>query len=120
MWTARQHTRDNSVVSQPETKPLPPEVRTLFWEYGDGTVSLEADRELVLGRVLSAGTWETVRWLRREVGDSSLRDYLSRTHGRLLTPRQLRLWQVLLDLPEDAVTVWITSTARQVWDRRAG
>lgn len=120
MWTARQYTRDNSVVSQPEAKPLPPEVRTLFWEYGDGTVSLEVDRELVVGRVLSAGTWEAVRWLRREVGDSFLRDYLSRTHGRLLAPRQLRLWQVLLDLPEDAVTLWIASAARQVWDRRAG
>jgi hypothetical protein len=107
-------------VSQLEAVPLPPEVRSLFWEYGDRTVSLERDRDLVMGRVLSAGDWEALRWLRREVGDSALIEYLSRTEGRLLSPRQLRLWQALLDLPPDAVTDWITRPARQVWDRRAG
>jgi hypothetical protein len=95
-------------------------VRSLFWEYGDRDVSLEGDRDFVTGRVLSAGGWEALRWLRREMGESSLRDYLSRTRGRLLSPRQLRLWQVLLDLPEETVTKWIEGTARQVWDRRAG
>jgi hypothetical protein len=107
-------------VSQQEAAPLPPEVGTLFWEYGDGTVSLEADRDLVLGRVLSAGSWDALRWLRREVGNSSIGEYLNRTHGHLLSPRQLRLWQALLDIPEETVTRWIESTARQVWDRRAG
>ena len=107
-------------MSQRETVPLPPQVRSLFWEYGDRDVSLEGERDFVMGRVLSTGGWEAIRWLRGEVGEASLREYLSRTRGRLLSPRQLRLWQVLLDLPEETVTAWIESTARQVWDRRAG
>ena len=100
--------------------PLPPEVRTLFWEHGDRPLSLENDHDLVLGRVLSAGSWEAIRWLRAQVGEPVLREYLSQTRGRMLSPRQLRLWQVLLDLPEQAVSQWIEGAARQVWDRRAG
>jgi hypothetical protein len=107
-------------VSLPEETPLPPDVRALFWEYGDRNMSLQSDRDLVMGRVLSAGEWDALRWLRREVGDPALVEYLTRTEGRLLSPRQLRLWQVLVDLPPDAVTDWIARGARQVWDRRAG
>lgn len=99
---------------------LPPQVRSLFWEYGERDVSLEREPDFVMGRVLSAGDWESVRWLRRELGDVALRDYLSRTSGRLLSPRQLRLWQVLLDLPEETVTRWLQKETRQVWDGRAG
>ena len=107
-------------MSPQTSTPLPPEVRSLFWEHGDRALSLERDRDFVLGRVLSAGSWEAMRWVRAQVGDALLGEYLNRTHGRLLSPRQLRLWQVILDLPEDAVTQWIESAARQVWDRRAG
>jgi hypothetical protein len=94
-------------------------VRLLFWEHGDRALSLEDDRDFVLGRVLSVGGWGAIQWLRAQVGEPVLRDYLSRTRGRLLSPRQLRMWQILLDLPEEAVSQWIEEAARQVWDRRA-
>jgi hypothetical protein len=100
--------------------PLPAGVRSLFWEYGESGPSLEHDRDFVIGRVLSAGDWESIRWLRREVRDSGIRDYLSRTGGRLLSRRQLRLWQVLLDLDEDLVGSWLQRETRHLWDRRAG
>jgi hypothetical protein len=74
----------------------------------------------VIGRVLSAGDWESLRWLRRAAGEASIRAYLERTRGRLLSPRQLRLWQVLLGLPEETVTAWLGGEARRLWDRRAG
>lgn len=100
--------------------PLPAGVRSLFWEYGEPGPSLERDRDFVIGRVLSAGDWESIRWLRRELRDSGIRDYLSRTDGRLLSRRQLRLWQVLLDLDEQMVGGWLQRETRQLWDRRAG
>ncbi len=99
---------------------LPPEVRSLFWEYGEHDISLERERDFVIGRVLSAGDWESLLWLRRELGDVALRDYLDRTGGRHLSSRQLRLWQVLLDLPDEMVTRWLQRESRRVWDRRAG
>lgn len=99
---------------------LPSDVRSLFWEYGERDMSLERERDLVIGRVLSAGDWESVRWLRRELGDAAIANYLGRTAGRLLSPRQLRLWQVLLDLPEEIVTGWLKKETRRLWDGRAG
>lgn len=98
---------------------LPPEVRALFWEYGDREVSFEREPDFVIGRVLSSADWDDLCWLRREVGEAAIRDYLERTRGRLLSPRQLRLWQVLLGLSEETVSAWIGNESR-LWDRRAG
>jgi hypothetical protein len=58
--------------------------------------------------------------LRRTAGDEALRARIVATRGRRLSPRQLRLWQLLLDLPEAEVTVWLAEPARMVWDRRSG
>lgn len=99
---------------------LPPRVAALFWEYAGDEMSLERDRDFIVGRVLSTGDWECVRWLRREVGDQAIRDHLTRTCGRLLSPRQLRLWQVLLDVREETVTSWLAQDRRRLWDKRAG
>ena len=99
---------------------LPADVRSLFWEYGDRELSLDYDRDFVSGRILSAGDWSSIQWLRQQIGDSAIADYLDRTAARLLSPRQIRLWQVLLDLPEDIVARWLAKDARRLWDRRAG
>lgn len=99
---------------------LPAGVRALFWEYGERELSLERDRDFVIGRVLTAGDWDSVRWLRGAVGDAAIREYLNRTGGRQLSPRQLRLWQVLLELPEEAVERWLDTETRRIWDGRAG
>ena len=105
---------DNEAVSG-----LPPGVQSLFWDYPEGRVSLDRDRDFVIDRVLSAGEWEAIRWLRREVGGEAIRAYLLRTRGRRLSPRQLRLWQVLLDLPKEEVDGWVNDAARRHWDARA-
>jgi hypothetical protein len=91
----------------------------LFWEYGERPISLDRDRDFVIDRVLAEGDWESIRWLRREVGADAIRVHLSRTHGRRLSPRQLRLWQVLLDLPAAEIDAWIHDGARRIWDERA-
>ena len=99
---------------------LPAGVRSLFHEYGDRELSLAGDRDLVVGRVLSAGDWASVRWLWRELGDDGIRDYVRRTRARRLSPRQVRLWQVLLGLDEGEVAAWLSDPGRRSWDRRAG
>jgi hypothetical protein len=98
---------------------LPPAVQALFWEYGDRTISLDRDRELVIDRVLVEGDWESIRWLRSALGTDAVRVHLLRTRGRRLSPRQLRLWQVLLDLPVAEVDAWIQDGTRRIWDERA-
>lgn len=72
----------------------------------------------MIERVLGEGTWDAIEWIRGRVGDGAIRDLLLRTKGRRLSPPQLRLWQVILDLPEETVTGWVQSEARGVWDGR--
>ena len=97
---------------------LPPILRPFFWDYSFARLSWSADRELVTRRVLEHGSWEAVRWLRRKLGDEELRDWLVRRHGASLTPKQLRFWELILDIPRRQVDSWLADPRRQVWDRR--
>ncbi|MGH2351197.1 MAG: DUF6922 domain-containing protein [Chloroflexota bacterium] len=97
---------------------LPDRLRSLFWDYDFRTLAWERDRDLVIGRVLTAGDWEALRWLRAEVGDQALREWILRRRGRGLSPKQLRFWELILELPHQEVNAWLTQDGRQVWDRR--
>lgn len=107
-----------AMSSQAAPFDLPPAVRELCWDVDASQLDLQAHRDFVVGRVLSRGTWDAVRWLRRAVDDQALRDYLVRSRGRHLSPRQLRLWEALLDLSHDQVSSWISAPERRVWDQR--
>jgi len=99
-------------------EPLPDFVSSLLVEYEPGTVSLERDEDFLVERILTDGSWEAIQWARARVGDARIRELLLRTRGRRLSPPQLRLWQVILDLPEGVVGEWIRAPGREVWDRR--
>jgi len=98
---------------------LPSEVRGLLHDCDPDRVTWEKHREFLIDRILAEGGWDLVRWLRRTAGDEALRARIVATHGRRLSPRQLRLWQVLLDLPHTQVTDWLADPARAIWDRRS-
>jgi hypothetical protein len=94
-------------------------LRPLFWEYDFDCMSWEADAGLIIGRVLSCGTWSTIQWLRRELGDAAIREWITERAGSGLSPRQLRFWQAILGLEEVLVDEWLQEPDRQVWDNRA-
>ena len=48
---------------------LPEQLRPLFWDYVFSQLSLAKDRDLIIRRVLSNGSWDAVRWLRKRLGD---------------------------------------------------
>jgi hypothetical protein len=98
---------------------LPPPVRKLFWDLEPRSLRLDRDREMIIGRVLASGPWETVKWLRSVMGDDTIRHWIQEHDGRGLSPRQLRYWQLVLDIPKRAVDAWLQSDRRRVWDRRA-
>jgi hypothetical protein len=98
---------------------LPPEVLSLFWDLDARKLRWERDRDQIIGRVLASGSWNTVTWLRRQAGDEALQEWIVRHEGRGLSPRQLRFWEVLFDLPHRMVSEWLRSDRRQVWDRRS-
>jgi len=97
---------------------IPANMDALFWEYDPRTLSMEQDRDLIIGRVLSTAGWDGIRWLRDEVSDSELRDWIFNTKGRNISPPRLRFWELLLDLPHSQVTKWLSWTSRSIWDGR--
>jgi hypothetical protein len=97
---------------------LPRSLRPLFWDHDFARLTWEADRDLVIGRILSVGNWDSVRWLLRRLARPALRDWLERREGAGLSARQLRFWEVILELPHRRVNAWLAEPARQVWEGR--
>jgi hypothetical protein len=69
---------------------LPAELSPLFWEYDLSKLTWARDRDLVIGKILTCGTWENLRWLRGAVTDEDLRRWILRARGRSLSPQQIR------------------------------
>ena len=99
-------------------QPLPESLATLFWDHPGGGVSWEEHREFVIDRVLSHGSWDAIRWVRARAADDELRAVIQRTRGRRLSRRQLRFWQLVLDLPDGDVDEWLRAPERTLWDGR--
>ena len=97
---------------------LPEHLRPFFWDYTFSQLSITKDRDLIIRRILSNGSWDAVRWLRKKLGDQELREWLIAHRGRGLTARQLRFWSVLYDLPTRQVNQWIKTAQTGDWDRR--
>ena len=98
---------------------LPEFVARLLWDTEE-RADLATHRHFLIGRVLAEGDWEALRWLRREAGDGALRAWMRATRARRLSRRQIRFWQLLLDLPDTEVESWLADPVREVWDRRSG
>ncbi|MFQ5599846.1 MAG: hypothetical protein ACE5G2_04745 [Candidatus Krumholzibacteriia bacterium] len=97
---------------------LPSFVLELFWEHAPGDISWERHRDFIVERVLARGDWDAICWVRSQAGDEVLREIIVRTRGRWLSRAQIRFWQLILDLPEAQVSVWLHSESRRIWDRR--
>ncbi len=97
---------------------LPKRLRQFFWDVPFSRLRWEADRDLIIGRILASGDWLSVRWLRRRAGDQALQAWLHHRRGGGLTPRQLRYWELIFGLPRRTVDQWLAQPARQIWDRR--
>ncbi len=108
-------------AAETPTSPLPrlPErLRSLFWDHDFAQLDWQRHRAFIIGRILEVGSWDAICWLRREVGDDVLRDWIERSGGRLLSREQLRFWQLILDLPADVVDAWLQSPERKIWEQR--
>lgn len=97
---------------------MPKRLRPFFWDYDFLRLSLNEDGDLIIRRILSSGSWDAVRWLRKEVGDQELREWLIAHRGRGLNPCQLRFWGLLYNLPARQVNKWVQAAKSGVWGRR--
>jgi hypothetical protein len=92
-------------------------LRPFFWEYNFRALSWANDRDLIVSRILSSGTWKAVGWLRSRLGDAELAEWITHRHGRGLSRKQLRFWELILKLPHRQVELWL-ATGDQTFGRR--
>ena len=97
---------------------LPDSLRPLFWEHDFEALTCEADRDLIVARVLASGGWDAVRWLRSQLSDAELREWIERRRGRGLSRQQPRFWELILGSPHRRVNAWLAEEGRQVWQGR--
>lgn len=83
------------------TRRLPEFVAPAFWDHRFGSLSWEHDRDFITRRILEAGDWRSITWLRTALGDDGLRAWLSDPARRPggLSRRQIRFWEIALETP---------------------
>jgi hypothetical protein len=99
---------------------LPREMRRFFWDCAFPRLRWETDRDFVIARLMERGDLPAMQWLRRRVGDAELRRWLVKHRGRSLSPRRLRYWELVLDVPHRRVTAWIEAQRHLPWVGRFG
>lgn len=99
---------------------IPEQLHHLFWEHDVASLDWDRHRTFIIERILRHGRWADVVWLRDRIGDAGLRQWLLDNNGRGLEPRQLRYWELILELPPAVVDGWVAEARKQPWHRRSG
>lgn len=107
-------------MQEDSSRPLTPAfLASLFWDTDLAKIDPVAQRDFILGRVLSAGPLDALLWARREFGDDAIRDWIVRHQGRQLAAAQLRFWETVIGLPDGEVDAWLATPERRIWEGRA-
>ena len=110
------HCQDAKPAKATKRPGLPALLRPFFWDYDFKTLTWEDDRDLIIARVLASGTWEAITWLRACLGEQALREWIEHHCGGGFSPRQLRFWELMLNLPHHQVNAWLRAEGRKIWD----
>jgi hypothetical protein len=105
-------------IKPAEAADFPDSVKALFWDVIPGDLRWEQHRDFMIGRILSAGPWDAVQWLRKAQGDKAVRSWIERHEGRGLSPKQLRFWELILGIPSERVDPWVERERSGIWGRR--
>jgi hypothetical protein len=101
---------------------LPVHLRPFFWEYRLAELSWSRDRDFITSRILQAGDWPAITWLRGRLGDEALRTWLQAGGARGLDSRRRNFWNLVLDIRSDRRTQTPGGAPRPpadpAWERR--
>ena len=97
---------------------LPEVLRSLFWDHRFDALRWPEHRDFVIGRVLQAGGMDAIAWLRKTVRNTELAEWIRQREGRGLGVRQLRFWQIALDLSDADVDGWVAHARQGPWATR--
>jgi hypothetical protein len=104
----------------PKSIVIPEPLRRYFWDYDPDQAVFAGNRHTILLRLMQEGGLDAVRWLRQNASEDELRTLLIRRHGRGISPKRLRFWGFLLDLPDVQVDRWVAAERSNIWNRRLG
>lgn len=97
---------------------LPRRLQRFFWDYDFAQLRWCTDNDLVIARILASGDWDSICWLMRRMSKPDLRDWITSRRGRGLSCRQLRFWEIIVELPQRQVDRWLADPARRLWENR--
>lgn len=100
------------------TPELPDELRGFFWDYDTDQLWWEDSRHTIVLRLLEKGGMQAIRWLRQRMTDEEIRDFIVRRRGRGISPRRLRFWSLVVEIPRHDVDEWIETARRNPWQTR--
>ena len=100
------------------SKELPFRFKPFFWDCNFRQLRWENDRDFIINRILLHGDWDSLRWLKGQIGETSLREWILQHNGAQLPPPQLRFWELVLQLPKLQVSSWINSRRKGLWEQR--
>lgn len=109
------------VLGRPQarrSRPLPRFLRTCFWDTDFLRLQWPEHQDFVVGRLLEAGGDREKDWLRRHMEPHVIGAWILRHRGRGLSPRQLRYWELIVDLPKSDVDRWVREKRRDPWYHR--
>ncbi len=77
---------------------IPEPVARLLWDVDVSRLDLDRDRALVFERVMSRGTWESMKWLRKRYPQAALAEFVQSRGARVLAPRDLAYWALVCEV----------------------
>jgi hypothetical protein len=98
---------------------LPDWLTSYFWDVHAAGIDAIAHQDFVIGRILSVGSLDALRWARKRYGDDAIRAWIVRHEGRQLSGPQLRFWETVIGLPAGLVESWLARPERRLWEGRA-
>jgi hypothetical protein len=94
------------------------ELKDMFWNYDFRRLEWCKDRELIISRISNRGGLSALTWLRANMSDNELREWIMLRSGTGISPQRLRFREAILNLPHRKVNAWLKSDRRSILDRR--
>lgn len=93
-------------------------VSKFFWDIDISALSWERDQDFIIRRLLQSGDSQSLHWLRSQINDHDLKEWIIRHNGRGLSPRQIRYWALMLEIEPALADGWVKSVADLPWEKR--
>jgi hypothetical protein len=93
---------------------LPELLRPLFWEYPFEELRIPDHANEVIFKIICCGDLAQLMWLRRRIGDDTIRRWIIKRKGRGLTSAQMSPW-----VSRETVRRWFTKDPiARLWETR--